>query len=213
MPLRAQPQRQIMLAYEQLDVKVGELFEEAFAGLQALIEGHEVDPRRLGVAYEGPADWRVDDDRRISSVIERLRVPYEQALAQLEAEVGQAAESGQLAEVITLHTFFTDRVVSQKARLAAASADMWTRVQLRDDPNREEARFAAWIEVDAIDDLLRLTVEKLELELRLALKVVIRFHNGEQVEAVLDAYQREVAVPAGGHTIDEVADALLRVPH
>jgi hypothetical protein len=76
MPLYAQPRRQLVMAFQQLQRKVGEVLEEAYHVLCAASEGRPVDESWLGTPYDGPYDPRIEADRYVEKVLERLREPY-----------------------------------------------------------------------------------------------------------------------------------------
>jgi hypothetical protein len=207
MPLRAQPHRQLMMAYEQLDQKVGEVFDQAMSMLIEAVAGR-LDPELAGPPYEGAADWRLQLDDWGAALVEQLRQPYLQALADASEAVEEAASQGRLAEVVRLMPRRQTRAEGQRMAWAARSVNLHEQLQLADDAGTVEA----WVMVDLANDLLLITMEKLESELAERLELLIEFKDGSSASAVFPALERKVALPASGHTDEQIYRGLLR-PH
>ncbi len=101
MPLVLQPRRQLLMAYEQLDRKVGEVVNDFLDLVQQAVQG-DLDARMTGIPYESAFDPRLEDEGYVSDLVERLRRPYALAMQQAEEVVREAVHSGQLATVIPL---------------------------------------------------------------------------------------------------------------
>jgi hypothetical protein len=205
LPLRAQPQRQLMLAWEQLEAKVGEVIEDAFQLLMAGVKG-EAPLEHRGVAYEGPADWRLEMDARVAALLERLREPYEEALAQAGQAVAAASASGDLGQLVELTAKWIDESDSHEYLLAAKARDVWKLLMLIDN---EADRFEAQVKVNVATDRLHLSVRNVKRDWAERVKVLIEFEDGGVTEKVFDSTDADVYLDAAGHTTRQIAKAFV----
>jgi hypothetical protein len=201
--LRAQPARQLVLAYEQLERKVGEVFEEAFAALLSALQG-EVDLEWRGTPYDGAQDWRLTFDGWLEAVLQTLRAPYEQALARADAALGTAGHAH--AKLIPLVRYFGDLSDTHEMALAA-------RGRRRDPPVWvDEAKcFEARLSVELATGLLAVAVNRVLSDWVRSVAIEVRFTDGFTTEAVLDHAPGIAHAKARGHTEQEIDSVFIKL--
>ena len=159
-PLRFQPQRQLLMAYQQLERKVGEIVQDAFAELLKSIRGN-LDASWRGTPYDGPYDPRIGPDRWIGELIERLREPYAAAMTQATATIASTVAADQrsdaLADVIALNRQLEMVSDSHHFALAAQHGGRPQVLHLYDDCKRVEV----FVRIDMLSDAVSVVVENL----------------------------------------------------
>lgn len=203
-PLRFQPHRQLVMAWEQLEAKVGEVIDYAFETLVAAARGEEVDLRWHGTPYEGAFDWRIDADKWIAQITDTLRGPYAITLGQATESVTQAGDLVELEGILPLlHEF--RRINPHDYALAAASKSALEALWIFDP----EHRFEAWLHVEVATDLLRLTVKTLREDWANAVELLVQFRGGHTAETALRHGELEFG-PAKAHGEREIERLYLR---
>lgn len=201
--LRAQPAQQLVLAYEQLERKVGEVFEEAFAALLAALRG-EVGLEWRGTPYDGAQDWRLAFDGWLDAVLRTLRAPYEQALAQADAAL-RSAEHGH-TKLIPLVRHFGDLSDTHEMALAA-------RGRRREPPVwiDETKCFEARLSVELGTGLLAVAVNRVLSDWVRSVAVQVHFTDGFTTEAILEQAPGIAHAKAQGHTEQEIDSVFIKL--
>jgi hypothetical protein len=195
MPLVLQPRRQLLIAHEQLDRKIGEVVKDFLDLLQRAVQG-DLDARMTGIPYESAFDPRLEDEQYVSDLVERLRAPHALAMQQAEEVVPEAAHSGQLATVIPLIHEFRQ---AQHHALAAARSAVPDGLFVFDEAHLFEAQ----LRVDVLSDMLQVRIERLLDEWVNELCLMVRFYGGHVAATPLKPGE-SVFGPACAHGEGEI---------
>ncbi len=175
-PLRVQLRREITLAFEQFNDKLGEVRAEGMALVDAAIRG-EAGLEHFGIPYEGANDWRLGADRWAAELVETLQGPYFATLAQAEEAVLAAQGEAPAGDIAPLFLLFDAKLkevalADHEFALAAASDAKRPVVEL----HATEASLFAYLWANALQDVLELHIKQIaeewlgELELLVGLK-------------------------------------------
>jgi hypothetical protein len=210
MPLYAQPRRQLVMAFEQLERKVGEVLKDAMQVLDDAAAGRPTDASWLGTPYDGLYDPRIEADLYLESVLERLREPYAQALSEAEEAIVHRAShelEGELAQLIPLTMSFEAPPDSRQYALAAKPRGGQPDILHVAD---EAHRLDAYLSIDVTRDLVRVTVAHMLAEWVRAVALLVRRRDGK----VLTLDQLEIGEhtlgPADAHGLQFIEHVYLR---
>jgi hypothetical protein len=204
--MACRPAQQLMLAFEQLDCKLGEVVSSAYELITRAVHG-DIDLENRGLAYSSAYDPRIALNQELSVILECLRAPYEHTRHQATQAVEEAADAGQLAEVIPLFLQFR---AAHEHRLAAAAPGATRRLFVY---NSAEC-FEAQLTVDISTDRLWVEIKEVRDHWLDALWLVVMFRSGHKTYGRL----HDEKFPLGNaeaHTEAEVAEAWLspEMPH
>lgn len=179
-PLRFQPKRQLLMALEQLERKVGQVVEDALQILLAAAAGGEVDAAWRGTPYSGPYDPRVELDRWTSEILDRLREPYAQALADAEQAIERADPAehlAQLAELIPLKARIESISDSHRFQLAAEKGGRSQALHVYD----EQSRVDVLVSVDVLRSVVHVLVRNLLADWVQAVELLLEVRDGHMI--------------------------------
>jgi hypothetical protein len=181
MPLRFQLRRQITLAFEQFEDKLGEVREEGLEMIDAAKRG-DLPLEHLGIAYEDPNDWRLIADQWIAELIATLQGPYFAALQQADDAVSEAGFAGADLTPLFIHfdarlKHLAPRADHEFALAAAKGASQRKMVELC----ATEHQLFALLWANAVKGVLELEIQRVADEFLSSLQVVVGLKSGESV--------------------------------
>jgi hypothetical protein len=207
-PLRFQPQRQLLMAYQQLERKVGEIVQDAFGELLDSIRG-TIDASWRGTPYDGPYDPRIEPDRWIGELIERLREPYAVAMAQATDTIASTVadrRSDALADVIALNRKLEVISDSHQFALAAQHGGRPQVLHLYDDCERVDV----FVRIDMLSDAVSVIVKNLLDGWIQNVDLLLELREGHKVSVEnLDIGEYDAGL-ANASTLKDIHGAFLR---
>lgn len=123
-PARVQLRRQLILAWEQLEEKMGEVKAHGLELIDAAARG-ELGLESFGIPYESEHDWRIAADRWAAGVVAQLQGPYFAALEAAGDAIERAGEEApeELADVVSLLAERARRAREEDHEFALAADD------------------------------------------------------------------------------------------
>ncbi len=181
MPLRFQLRRQITLAFEQFEDKLGEVREEGLEMIDAAKRG-DLPLEHLGIAYENPSDWRLAADQWTAGLIATLQGPYFAALQQAEEAVSESEVGA--GDLTPLFIHFEARLRHHASHagheFALAAAKGGSQKKMVELCATEHQLFALlW--ANAVKGVLELEVQRVAEEFLSSLQVVVGLKSGDSV--------------------------------